>query len=265
MNSASYDNIFARANAGHRNYVEVLMDHAEILILPENQAGAIATRRLGGCSGVVVLGRTAAIMAHIAPLPSNPSRNTQRPGAAVPGLSDSEQHFMDILSRAETLYTNNRQHFPIETTVWGFYLAGAESVTDDLKAIAIRRFAALGLRGQHTYYQPYRGANRRDEVRVGVDIDGLGATSFYVETRQMESIRFPDPLPDPHASQRPMHQGQMNFLTISARDPRLVQMFFGRPISPDLSRMAGVYDVLSVGQDGRMVWRRFDFGSRTWL
>lgn len=172
---------------------------------------------------------------------------------------------MHILRRVESLYINHRPHFPLETTVWGFYLANAEAVTDDLKAIASQRFAALGLRGRHTYYQAYRGANRSDEVRVGVRIDGLGTTSFYVESRHMESIRFPEPLPDPHASQISGQSQQKNFLTISARDPRFVQMFFGRAITPDLTRFTGVYDVLSVERDGRVLWRKFSFQSRTWL
>lgn len=88
MNSETYDVIFARANEGRRNFIEVSMDHADIVLLPENQGGANATRRLAGCSGVVVLGRTAAIMAHIAPLPPRPARNSptpSRPGTANQG------------------------------------------------------------------------------------------------------------------------------------------------------------------------------------
>ncbi|KAK0926236.1 hypothetical protein LTR29_017921 [Friedmanniomyces endolithicus] len=243
MNSESYDDIFTRASEGQRNFIEVTMDHADIVLLPENQRGAIATRRLGGCSGVVILGRTAAIMAHIAPLPTGPTRGAQAPrrsGTADQTLSESEKHFTDILRHVENLYVVHRPHFPSEATIWGFYLAGAEGVTDDLRAIASRRFAALGLRGRHTYYQAYTSVNRRDEVRVGVQIDGAGSTSFYVETRHMESIRFPDPLPDPHASQRAGQPRQKNFLTMSARDPRFVQMVFGRAVAPDLTRFNGV-------------------------
>lgn len=44
MDSGAYDAIFALADAGQQNIVEVTMDSAEILLLAENQAGTIASR-----------------------------------------------------------------------------------------------------------------------------------------------------------------------------------------------------------------------------
>ena len=60
MNGLSYDDVFTHAQARQIGFIEVPMDSARILLLPEGQSGAIATRRLGGCSGLVVLGRSAA-------------------------------------------------------------------------------------------------------------------------------------------------------------------------------------------------------------
>jgi len=70
------------------------------LIIAEGQPGAIATRKLGACSGVVVLGRTAVIMAHI--LPGDPNARQEQFSA--------EQHF-NLLAQVEQQYLTNRTHF----------------------------------------------------------------------------------------------------------------------------------------------------------
>ncbi len=64
MTTFSYDTLFEHAQGRLPGYVEVPMDGARIVAVAEGQAGAIATLRLGACSGLVVLGRSAAIMAH---------------------------------------------------------------------------------------------------------------------------------------------------------------------------------------------------------
>ncbi|KAK4900125.1 hypothetical protein LTR49_027544 [Elasticomyces elasticus] len=255
MTALSYDNLFERAQAGQAGFVEVPMDGARIVILAEGQSGAIATRRLGGCSGLVILGRSAAIMAHIAP----------RPPTVQQSATASQQHFQTLLGQVEQLYVTYRGHFPLETTGWGFYVAGFSDITDELKAIANQRFTALGLNNQHTYYNVVLGANRRDEVRACVQLLGPGATFFYIEQRLIEDIRFPAPLPDRQASQRTGHASQRNFLAWSDSAGRSVQMFYGRQVEPDFGRLSGIYDVYRADAQGRGTWLRFDFSTGTWI
>ena len=217
------------------------MDAARIVILAEGQSGAIATRQLGGCSGLVILGRSAAIMAHIAP----------RPPAAQQSATASQQHFQNLMGQVEQLYTTHREHFPSETTAWGFYAAGFSDITDELKAIASQRFSVLGLNNQHTYYDVFLGANRRDEVRACVQLLGPGTTLFYVEQGMIETITFPLPLPDRQASQRTGTSSERNFLAWSDSAGKCMQVLYGRQVEPDLNRLSGIYDVYRADPQGR--------------
>jgi len=81
---------------------------------------------------------------------------------------------------SDEMYTNE-WIFPRGTTAWGFYVAGFSDVTDELKAIATQRCTGLGLTNQHTYYNPFTGASRRDEVRLCIQLLGPGMTLFYIE------------------------------------------------------------------------------------
>lgn len=248
MNNAVYNSLFARAQAGHPNFVEVPMDTSGIAIVPPGGSGAIVTRRLGGCSGVVILGRSAAIMAHIAP----------RPPATVQTATASRQHFSSLLGQVEQLYNAHRAHFPSGTTSWGVYVSGFAGVTDDLKGIAVQRLSALGLTNQHTYYSPIRGAN--DEVRVCVLLQGPGRTLLYLEGRLLDDISFPT-TPDRHASRRGGPLAARSYLLFSMRAQIFTHVLYGQHMSLDTDALSGVYDVL----DDRGPWVQFDFTAKTWV
>jgi len=113
MNSSLYDTIFASARHGQSGFLEVPMNNTRTLIPTEGQSGAIATRKLGARSGVVVLGRTAAIIAHISPGDPN----------ARQGQFSAEQYFRNLLAQVEQQYLTNRAHFPTQATAWGIYIA----------------------------------------------------------------------------------------------------------------------------------------------
>lgn len=231
------------------------MDRADIVVLNEYQAGAIATRNLGGCSGIVVLGRTAAIMAHVAPRPPRPTAT-----ANTETTSDSERHFMAIFDQVEHLYRQNYTHFPRGTTTWGIFAQGFDIVTQPLRNATSQRFAALGLGNRHHYYDARTRPGQPDAVRLGVRIDGRGETAFFVESEQRDGIRFPDP----NASRLPT-QLQHNYLNFTVRDRRLVHVFHGTTTQVDPSRFAGVYDAVKEELDGTRNWKKFDLSSGQWL
>lgn len=203
-------------------------------------------------------------MAHIGP--RDPSQSGSLSGSQ--DGSTSLRHFLSILSQVESLYVEHRvrdpSSFPVETTVWGFFVAGFTIVTDDLRDIATARFAALGLRSEYTYYELYTDDDRYDQVRACVQIDGAGTTSFYIENKLEESIEFPVPLPDPLASQNQGHPLQRNYLVYSAVNAGFVQMFFGREVEPDLARFTGVYDVF-YRHNGIPTWGHYNFLTHTWV
>ncbi|KAK0343871.1 hypothetical protein LTR91_017584 [Friedmanniomyces endolithicus] len=216
MNGLSYDDVFTHAQARQIGFIEVPMDSARILLLPE----------------VVLL----------------------RPNRTLPPFLYVEQ-----------LYVTYRRHFPPESAAWGFYLAGFEDVTDDLKAIATRRLTELGLSNQHTFYNLFVGPNRRDEVCACVQIMGPGITRFYIEQQLIEEIRLPRPLPDRHASQTTDHLSQKNFLLWLDGAGRPVQVFYGQQVPPNFTQLSGIYDVYRAGPQGRGVWLRFDFDDGIWV
>ncbi|KAK1052778.1 hypothetical protein LTR74_016460 [Friedmanniomyces endolithicus] len=255
MNSSSYDTIFARAGHGQPGFLEGPMNSSSTLILAEGQPGAIATRKLGACSGVVVLGRTAAIVAHISPGDPN----------ARQGQFTAEQHFRNLFAQVEQQYIIHRTHFPTEATAWGIYIADFDEITNDLRAYAAQRFAALGLPNGHTYYTQHRGPNRRDEVRVCVQLSGSGITSFYLEQQLIQSIQFPRPLPGRHAPYSAVPAAQRNYLAYYEANQAWVHFFAGRSLVPETARLSGVYDILFVDRSERNRWLKYDFTSRGWV
>ncbi len=252
MSVLPYEEIFGRAQAGRVGFVEVPMDSARIIVLAEGQSGAIATRRLGACSGLVILGRSAAIMAHIAP----------RSPTAQLGATSSAQHFRVFVGQMEQLYISNRRHFPPETTAWGFYLTGVHEITDELKAIASHRFAILGLRNRHTGYHPFEGPNRRDEIRACLQLIGPGFTHFYIEYVLMENMMLPRPSPDRQAP-RGTALSESNFLVWSANAGKAIQMFYGQPVEP--GQLSGTYEIRCANPNGVIAWPRYNFDTRQWV
>ncbi len=232
------------------------MDGARIVAVAGGQAGAIATRRLGACSGLVVLGRSAAIMAHIAPRSNTASVNT----------TDSEQHFRDLLGQVAQLFISHRGYFPSETTAWGFYISNFSLVTNALVAIATQQFHMLGLHNQHTYYDAFVEPNRRDEVRACVLL-GPSTTLFYIEARLVEQISFPrlSPLPDRFASNSTGQVSQRNFLVWSSSAGTAYQMLYGQQVEPDRSRLSGVYEIYHVDPRGRKGWIKYNFDTDQWV
>ncbi|KAK1056880.1 hypothetical protein LTR33_013781, partial [Friedmanniomyces endolithicus] len=255
MNSALYDTIFACARDGQSSFLEVPMNHTRTLILAEGRPGAIATRKLGACSGVVVLGRTAAIMAHISPGDPNASQ----------GQFSAEQHFRTLLAQVEQQYLASRTHFPREATAWGIYIADFDEITNDLRAYAAQRFAALGLPGGHSYYAPHRGPNRRDEVRACVQLSGSGVTSFYLERQQIQSIQFPRPVPGRQAPHAAVPAAHRNHLAYREAQQTWIHVFAGNSLVPESARLSGVYDILFVDRNETSRWLKYDFTSRAWL
>ncbi|KAK6441312.1 hypothetical protein LTR95_002455 [Oleoguttula sp. CCFEE 5521] len=241
--SSSYDNIFQKAANRTPGYVEVTMDNVQMVTVGLGQNGAIATRRLGGCSGLVILGENAAMMAHIAPRPRN----------APKGQSAVEAHFKTYLEQVARMYWDNRQWFPAASTAWGFYVAGFNIITDTIKEMAVRCFTRLGLSNQHTYYSPNLSPERRDEVRACVLL-APGKTLFVIEAQKLAEIEFPLHLPDRTASRA----RSQNFLEWGG--DRVVQSYYGAKVAIDNTRLNGVYDVLC-GKD----WQKYDFTSRKWL
>jgi len=255
MNSSSYDTIFANAKHGQSGFLEVPMNITRTLILAEGQAGAVATRKLGACSGVVVLGRTAVIMTHISPGDPNARR----------GQFSAEQHFRNLLAQVEQQYLTNRTHFPTQATAWGIYIADFEEITNDLRAYAAQRFAALGLPNGHTYYTQHRGPNRHDEVRACVQLSGFGVTSFYLEQQLIQSVQFPRPLPGRQAPQSVVPAAHRNYLAYYEAQQTWIHFFAGEGLVQEYARLSGVYDILFVGRNERSNWLKYNFTSRAWV
>ncbi|KAK0932879.1 hypothetical protein LTR29_015549 [Friedmanniomyces endolithicus] len=143
---------------------------------------------------------------------------------------------------SDEMYTNE-WIFPRGTTAWGFYVAGFSDVTDELKAIATQRCTGLGLTNQHTYYNPFTGASRRDEVRLCIQLLG----------------------PDRQASRGIGNSQQRNFLAWSDSTGKAIHMFYGHQVEPDLPRLAGIYEIYRAGPQGPGTWLRYDFSAGAWV
>ncbi|KAK0971251.1 hypothetical protein LTR54_017827 [Friedmanniomyces endolithicus] len=245
MNSSLYDTIFASARHGQSGFLEVPMNNTRTLIPTEGQSGAIATRKLGARSGVVVLGRTAAIIAHISPGDPN----------ARQGQFSAEQYFLPYQPSA---FSNTGNGL-------GYLHSDFEEITNDLRAYAAQRFAALGLPNGHTYHTQHRGPNRHDEVRACVQLSGFGMTSFYLEQQLIQSVQFPRPLPRRQAPQSVVPAAHRNYLAYYEAQQTWIHFFAGGGLVPEYARLSGIYDILSVGRNERSSWLKYNFTSRAWV
>lgn len=254
---AQWNLIFDQARRGAPGIVEVPMDDAQIAIVQNGSpATLIASRKLGSCSGIVVLGRGAAIMAHIAP--------------RAPGLNSDvptgEAHFRSIIDRVVGLFRTHRDHFPRQSTSWGVYVDGFRNVTDDLLAIATEKFAGLGIGHRVYYYEPYRGQDRRDQVRIAVAMRS-DITTFTIESTLLDRIAFAGPpLPLRQASTfSSTLLNEAEYLIWLASTGRFGQMSKCTLYENiDTTHFTGGYDVLCIAKDGRKTWNTFNFTSQTW-
>lgn len=172
-------------DAGH--LLEVEMDTVKIL-LPGGPI-AIGTKNLNSCSGLVVLGEQAIILAHIAPLPPHPlGASSQRP--VVPG--EGEAHFKNMLNKVHGLYNIHKSRFPAQTTSWAIFgRFEAKIAMPEKLEMAKHYFASLGLPMKCAQYDIAKASDRTNPA-AGTVIGVLQNRKayLYVEDQLQDSIDF---------------------------------------------------------------------------
>lgn len=177
--------------------LEVEMDKADIL-LPDGPV-AIGTKNLNSCSGLVILGESAIILAHIAPLPPHPQgASPQR----IVRPDEGENHFRGILNDVQGLYNNHKSRFPSQATSWAIFgkFEGAVAMPEKLE-IARQTFYSWGLPMKCALYNIEKASNRTNPAAgtvIGVMQDRK--TYLYVEDKLQDSINFNQEAPTTSAA-----------------------------------------------------------------
>lgn len=101
--------------AADRQLVAVNVDQVQIFLPHLKTHRAIGTKHLNACTCVVVLGKTAIVLAHISPIPGRYNENLPD----IPALSHN--HHEQMLEQVAQLVRVNATHFPSVSTAWGVF------------------------------------------------------------------------------------------------------------------------------------------------
>lgn len=145
--STAMTSLYQRLKDG-RQLLEVGVDDKNILVYNANpRINAIGTKGLNGCTCVVILGKSAIILAHISPYPGDFDSDTDED---LP--QKSYQHHEDSLTAVTDLMKSHIRHFPASTTAWGIFAddqaAGSvtsiiDQVRDRLRAVSLEMRSAF--------------------------------------------------------------------------------------------------------------------------
>jgi hypothetical protein len=157
-------------NAGQ--LLEVGMNELKIL-LPTTGKRAIGTRELNGCSCVLILGKTAIILLHVSPLPTNEQWDHSRTFNEL-----SHGHHEKFLADIAEMLVEHANHFPPSSTAWGIFSRGrdssgpVESIVDQVQT----HLNAIGYTMRPAFYQVLDAqtiAPPKGEVVSFLDKDGI--------------------------------------------------------------------------------------------
>lgn len=136
------------------------------------QMPAIGTRDLGSCSVVIIASAYGAILAHIPPMPLQPS----------PDPFASDNNVRGMMSRVAALYQHHQDHFPsADTAVICAWFQGAVALPDQIRIMS-SSLRQLGLNPTiRTYHVP--GDRSLPGQGTVIAIRSADRTQIYVEDR----------------------------------------------------------------------------------